>query len=137
MERLTVPSMDDLYGLVKLCGSNDGVVNYLARVYGLEADIIKPTVLEWLSALPPLPPPSRQRSAPAAPERVPRSGLASLVAARNNALGPQILPIRELPTLIKPLNCAGALLEMRLTSRRLPTLQARRPPLHPYHLVLI
>lgn len=58
------PSVEDLYGLYSLCGSEHGVVTYLAKLYGLTPDEIAPTVHGWLESLPAVPPPSRQRSAP-------------------------------------------------------------------------
>jgi hypothetical protein len=58
------PQAEDLIGLYQLCGSEVGVIAYLANLYGVSADVIAPTVRNWLADLPALPPPSRQRSAP-------------------------------------------------------------------------
>ena len=64
-DSLAVPSPEDLLGLRKLMGSNAKTVEYLAKLYNMETEAIRPTVEEWLAALPRIPPPSRQRSAPA------------------------------------------------------------------------
>ena len=61
---LAAPSADDLHGLLKLCGSEEATVAYLARIYNLPAEEIAPTFKAWLRELPPVAPPSRQRSAP-------------------------------------------------------------------------
>lgn len=63
---IIAPSLDDLFGLRKLCGSDIGVIEYLANWYDMEADAIAPTVQGWLANCPDVQPPSRQRSAPGA-----------------------------------------------------------------------
>lgn len=75
------PTPADLFGLLKLCGSEDGVTEYLARLYGMEASTIAPTVHGWIKSLPTVPPPSRQRSAPAAPSSF-QSGSMTVVDPR-------------------------------------------------------
>ena len=62
--RIHAPTPDDLFGLLKLCGSDDKVIDYLARLWGMDSSSIAPTVRGWIKALPAVPPPSRQRSAP-------------------------------------------------------------------------
>jgi len=62
--QIHAPTPDDLFGLLKLCGSEKGVIDYLARLWNMEASTIAPTVRIWIKALPAVPPPSRQRSAP-------------------------------------------------------------------------
>ena len=61
-----VPAMEDLMGLYQLCGSEEKVVDYLARLNGIPNEAIAPIVHSWIQALPKLPLPSRQRSAPPA-----------------------------------------------------------------------
>ena len=58
------PSLEDLYALRALCGSEEGTIAHLARCFDIPAETCAPVVHEWLEALPPIPPPSRQRSAP-------------------------------------------------------------------------
>ena len=50
--------------MLKLVGSEEKVIEYIAKQYGLSVDQVAPTVKGWLAALPAVPPPSRQRSAP-------------------------------------------------------------------------
>jgi len=54
----------ELQGMLNLCGSKESVVALLARRYNIPAATLAPTVMQWLATLPPVPPPSRQRSAP-------------------------------------------------------------------------
>ena len=61
---LHAPSPEDLFGILRMCGSEEQVVRFLARTYEVAPEIIAPTVRGWLKELPPVPPPSRQRSAP-------------------------------------------------------------------------
>jgi len=97
MDRLDLrtPSSDDLHALKKLCGSDDLVVVHLARCYGVPVETIAPTVLRWLKDLPPVQPPSRQRSAPSvmAPA-VMESALRRVVAS---ARPPEVMPVRTPP----------------------------------------
>lgn len=58
------PTPEDLFGLLKLCGSGDKVIAYLANLWEISPVTIGPTVKGWLNNLPEVPPPSRQRSAP-------------------------------------------------------------------------
>ena len=90
---LAAPSPDELHHLVRLCGSEDRVIALLAKTYGLSAETIAPTVLEWIAALPPLVPPSRQRSAP--PALAPSVAAPVVIAGRPR--GPDILPIKTPP----------------------------------------
>ena len=83
---LVAPTPADLLGLLKLCGSEDSVVDYLARVWGMDASTIAPTVRGWIKALPAVPPPSRQRSAPPA---APSFGAPSTSTAVLNLRGKQ------------------------------------------------
>ena len=76
---IAVPTAADLHGLLKLCGSEDATIAYLARVYGMPVDDIAPTFRAWIANLPPLPPPSRQRSAP--PNMSAAAGAAAAAAA--------------------------------------------------------
>lgn len=75
---MKTPTPDELQRILKLCGNEAGVIALMAKQYGLPAEAIAPTVRGWLAALPPLPPPSRQRSAPANLD----AHLNSLVATR-------------------------------------------------------
>ena len=54
----------ELQGMLNLCGSKESVVALLARRYNIPAAALAPTVMQWFATLPPVPPPSRQRSAP-------------------------------------------------------------------------
>ena len=62
---LAAPEQADLYALWRLCGTPDKVVHHIARSLSLVPSAIAPTVKQWLAELPEVPPPSRQRSAPA------------------------------------------------------------------------
>jgi len=60
------PSVEDLTKLYELCGGDDDqVIAHLAKLFGLPPEAIASTVRTWLKMLPAVPPPSRQRSAPA------------------------------------------------------------------------
>ena len=62
---LPKPPAEDLQGLYALCGgSEDALINHLAKVHGLPPQDLAPTILLWLADTPEIPPPSRQRSAP-------------------------------------------------------------------------
>ena len=95
------PSEEELFKLLKLCGSEERVVIFLARTFGLAPEQIAPTVMSWLAELPEVPPPSRQRSAPPdlSPERYaawsPGYTLAGIRRQANRI--PDILPIRTPP----------------------------------------
>eukprot|EP00325_Prymnesiales_sp_UTEX-LB-985_P003127 CAMPEP_0174694808 /NCGR_PEP_ID=MMETSP1094-20130205/1321_1 /TAXON_ID=156173 /ORGANISM="Chrysochromulina brevifilum, Strain UTEX LB 985" /LENGTH=218 /DNA_ID=CAMNT_0015891145 /DNA_START=140 /DNA_END=796 /DNA_ORIENTATION=+ len=60
------PPQEELLKLLQLCGSKDELTAFLAKVQGVSPATIAPMVTEWIAALQPLPPPSRQRSAPPA-----------------------------------------------------------------------
>ena len=66
LHSLPVPSAADLYSLCRLCGDQQGVTAYLARLYDCDSATLAPIVKSWyaIADLPPLVPPSRQRSAP-------------------------------------------------------------------------
>ena len=60
------PTAEDIYALAALCGGNEAeVVTLLARLWRAPAQAIMPVVASWLAQLPPIPPPSGLRSAPA------------------------------------------------------------------------
>ena len=92
------PSEEELFKLLKLCGSEEQVVIFLARTFGLAPQQIAPTVMSWLAALPAVPPPSRQRSAPPdlSPESYAALSPASFYRRQANRV-PDILPIRTPP----------------------------------------
>ena len=64
---LSLPTPEELFHLLKLCGSEQQVVAYLAKKFCVSPGSIAETVHGWLANLPTVPPPSRQRSAPAIP----------------------------------------------------------------------
>ena len=76
------PSLEDLMAVHQLCGGKrQAVIDFLARLWHTTSDAIAPTVDSWLVHLPPLKPPSRMRSAPAA--------LAPAVEERLKSAAPQ------------------------------------------------
>ena len=92
------PSPEDLFGLLKLCGSEDGVIAYLARLWSMSTTAIGPTVRGWIKALPDVPPPSRQRSAPPViSPAVSAFALANATAGQHAKRPPQVMQIREPP----------------------------------------
>ena len=93
---IVAPSLEDLFGLRKLCGSDTAVIEYFANWYGMEADAIAPTIQGWLANCPDVPPPSRQRSAPAVNLSDYRAELRNQkVAAKIRP--PEVLPIKTPP----------------------------------------
>ena len=100
--RLPNPDPDDLYGLYKLCGSEDAVVEHIAKACGVEPVQIRQQILACLAQLPEVPPPSRQRSAP--PVVAPEQRVLAQTAANSNSLfrggstgGPDVLRVRAPP----------------------------------------
>lgn len=93
---LRVPTPDELRDLLRLCGTAELVIAYLAKSLALPADSIADDVRSWLAELPDIPPPSRQRSAPAAPVQTQMTRLASASKGSSNR-GPEILRVRTPP----------------------------------------
>lgn len=130
-----VPTVEDLYGLRKLCGDDDATVSYLSRLYNLPRDAIAPTVKSWLAELPHMPPPSRQRSAPpvVAPgiEACLRAAASSSAAGQPKQQTPADvmridLPPPSAPVQGKDVNVAAA---MRALDSRLNRSTHRRQPI--------
>ena len=96
--KVVAPSPEDLFGLLKLCGSEDGVIAYLAKHWSMSTTAIGPTVRGWIKALPDVPPPSRQRSAPPViSPAVSAFALANATAGQHAKRPPQVMQIREPP----------------------------------------
>ena len=132
---IVAPSMEDLFGLRKLCGSDSAVIDYFANWYQMEADAIAPTIQSWLANCPVVPPPSRQRSAPAV-----SSDVATAAAMRNPRAAanrpPEILPIKT-PPASAPVHSAPSIAAAlsaanhRLSASAAATRRARRARLLP------
>ena len=97
---LAAPSADDLHGLLKLCGSEEATVAYLARIYNLPAEEIAPTFKAWLRELPPVAPPSRQRSAPPMVNSLMSAGAPGLLSKRG-VVG-SALPMSQVMPIVPP-----------------------------------
>jgi hypothetical protein len=93
MPGLKVPTPDELRDLRRLCGSDELVIAYLAKTLALPAESIASDVRGWLADLPYIPPPSRQRSAPAAPTQP----LMARRAASKDQHKPEIMRVRTPP----------------------------------------
>ena len=93
MPGLKVPTPDELRDLRRLCGSDELVIAYLAKTLALPAESIASDVRSWLADLPYIPPPSRQRSAPAAPTQP----LMARRAASKDQHKPEIMRVRTPP----------------------------------------
>lgn len=115
------PTIEDLYGLLKLCGSESGVVDYFSRWYQLPKDTIQPTILGWLAALPAVPPPSRMRSAPAMSGPRTAAAAPALTLRKPTAAvrGPDILPIKTPPASAPVHQSAQIVAAMRSVDARL------------------
>lgn len=66
LDKLPVPSATDLYALTRLCGDVPAVAQYLSGLYQCDRTMLEPIVRSWykVANVPPVVPPSRQRSAP-------------------------------------------------------------------------
>ena len=116
-------SPEELHRLLKLCGSEKGVVDYLAKAYGLPSASIAPVVMDWLSELPAIAPPSRMRSAPGhlAPSSFDPINLSAepikpLPLGRPSQV--QMLPIRT-PPITAPVGASNIAAAMRAIDGRL------------------
>ena len=147
-----VPAAEDLMGLYQLCGSEEKVVEYLARLNGIPAETIAPIVRSWISGLPKLPVPSRQRSAPpvlnppfaSVAAAVAKAVSGAPAAARSSTqLPPQVMKIVP-PSSAPARGSAGVVAAFRaLDSRLNSTTRAqlsdgpRRAPQQPQKLQLV
>ena len=98
--RLVVPTPEELFRLLKLCGSEALVAKHLAKVFDVPFEAVAPVVHEWVQNLPEVPPPSRQRSAPGAPEMLSGFQLTTRAQTRDQFAGPskpEMIKIREPP----------------------------------------
>jgi len=107
---LTAPSPEELRTMLKLCGSKEALIAFLAKKKGLPQATIAPAVLAWLSELELGPPPSRQRSAP--PVLMP-----AFLSTRNRPAG---LAAVKAPPCSAPMQSAGEMMAaMRAIDSRL------------------
>ena len=109
------PSAEDLYGLYKLCGDREAVVEHLARSFGVSVPTIRPTVLSWLDSLPRVPPPSRQRSAPPAVEQRNTADCSAAGATGTSPMAPALrAPPPSAPVVRQDLAAAMRALDSRM-----------------------
>jgi hypothetical protein len=102
-----VPSAADLFSLRQLCGDEQHVTDYLAKVYACESSTLAPLVRAGyvIANLPPAVPPSRQRTAPP-----------SMLAAETHKLPPTV-PMPP-PPASAPLGRAASSAELLVASVR-------------------
>lgn len=95
--RLMRPTPDEIYRLLNLCGDEEKLSTYLAKAYQVPFATVAPIVHEWCQDLPTVPPPSRQRSAPAAPEAPSRLSLGASIKPIQRPGQPEMITIRPPP----------------------------------------
>jgi hypothetical protein len=127
-KHLSCPTPEHLHSLLRMCGSEQGVVNLLAKSYGLSPDAIDETVRQWLSDLPGIVPPSRQRSAPPIFCAKPPSALITMYPP-SASRGAEVLPIRTPPASAPVKSGAELVTAMRALNHRLNQRVSTRAPL--------
>jgi len=137
MRDLKAPSTEELLRLYKLCGSEAQVTALLAKQHRLTPEALAPTVRKWLAALPEIPPPSRQRSAPPSLVAPAMSTPFATSVAGAAARPAEVVPIRP-PPASAPVRSSGAdviaamrALDSRLNSSALAQHSTKVTPLAP------